>query len=106
MGGQSVLGEEVRISGCDDRVAGKEAGVSVIGVQPPPAPGVMGQHDIGTKLADDAGDRTYCDTVLFELAVDGAEEAHLAGGAERVGGVALLDGSCGHELGSVDVRVP
>ena len=83
MGRQSVLGEEVRIPRGDDAVAREQTGVPVVGVEPVALPRVVAEHDLGSQLADHARDLAARHEVAVELAVDVAEEAHLAGRGRR-----------------------
>ena len=104
--GQPVLGEEVRIAGRHDAVDRQPAGVAVVGVEPVALPRVVAEHDVGSELADDACDLAPPFERRLELAVDAAEEHDLAGGAERLGGRALLVLALRDQRGGVGVGVP
>ena len=41
-----------RVGGDDDRLAGQQAGVSVVGVQSISLPRIVTEHDVGAELAD------------------------------------------------------
>ena len=58
----------------------------MIGVEPVALPRIVAEHDLGSQLADHAGDAAAGLEVAVELAVDVAEEAHLAGGRRRRAG--------------------
>ncbi len=51
-GFETVLGEEVRIAGRDDRVDREVPGRLVVGMQPVGQPGIVAQHDVGRDVAD------------------------------------------------------
>ena len=55
MVGDAVFGEEVRVAGGDDAVAGEQAGVAMIGMQAVPLPRVVAEHDLGTEFPDRRG---------------------------------------------------
>ena len=76
VGGESELGEEVRIAGRHQRVEEGESGGPVVGVEPVPTPRVVAQHHVGTEPADDPGHGSADLAVVLELAVDLAEEQH------------------------------
>ena len=69
-GGDGVLAEEVRITGRHHGVDRKPARVTVIGVQPVSAPGVVAQHDRGLQPPDPTGDLATSFERAVELAVD------------------------------------
>ena len=54
--GEPLLGEEVRVAGGDDAVAGEQAGVAVVGVEPVALPRVVAEHDVGLQPADPVRD--------------------------------------------------
>ncbi len=50
--GEALLGEEVRVAGGDDALAGQETGVAVVGVEPVALPRVVAEHHLGPQLAE------------------------------------------------------
>ncbi len=101
-----VFGEEVRVPGGDDAVAGEVAGGAVVGVDAVPPPGVVGQDHVGPDVADPPGDDTSPLQGDLQLAVDPAAEADLAGRAQGPGGGPLLALAEGDEGIGVLGRVP
>ena len=105
--GEALLGEEVRVAGGDHAVDGEEPGVAVVGVEPVALPRVVAEHDVGPQPPDPVGHlATAWRRSGLELAVDPAEEHHLAGGAEGLGRGPLLDLAGGDQRGEVGVGVP
>ncbi len=84
-----LIGEEVGIARGDDGVGDDEPRRAVVGMEAVPAPGVVGQHDIGTDEAQQPGDLPPGAGVVAELTVGPTEEGDVAP-AEKRGGAALL----------------
>ena len=105
---ERVLRVEVRIAGRDDGVAHEPAGVAVVRVQPVALPRVVAEDDLRLQFADDPGDHANRLAVARQLAVDVAEEAHLAGPAagDAASGLTLLELPPGDQGGEVGAGVP
>ena len=105
--GEALLGEEVRVAGGDDAVAGQQAGMAMVGVEAVALPRIVAEHDVGPQQADDPGHLAARGEVAVELAVDLAEEHD----RRRVAPSALAAARCsswrsGDECGGVGRRVP
>ncbi|SVB27323.1 uncharacterized protein METZ01_LOCUS180177, partial [marine metagenome] len=82
--------EKVRVAGDHHAVDDEEARRPVVGMEPPAPPRVVAEQHVGPE-ASDPGRHLVCRrTVGVEFAVDPAEEGHLAGRSQPLGGGALL----------------
>ena len=102
----AVLGEEVRVARRHQGVAHQEARGAVVGVEAVALPRVVAEQHVGAQHPDPPGQRGSGAPVVLELAVDRAQEHHLAGGAQRGrrGPGLVLAG--GHQRRRVGRRVP
>ena len=78
----------------------------MVGVEPVALPRVVAEQDVGTQPPDPAGDLGLGLPVGDQLAVDPAEEHHLAGGAEGPAAALLLVLAGGDQRVEVGVGVP
>ncbi len=108
MVGDSVLWEEVRVAGGHDALAGEQAGVAMIGMQPISLPRVVAEHHVGPELSDRERHVTACHKIAIEFAVDVLEEHDLArlapGQSARC--LALLALASGRQRNRVGCGIP
>ena len=100
-----LVGEEVRVARGDDAVDGQPSRFAMIGMQAVRLPGIVTEHDVGLHLADRGADLGSRSEIVYQLAVDAAQEAHVDR-AEDLGSVALLVFASRHQCGEIGVRVP
>ncbi len=86
---ETLIGVEVGIARGDDGAGDDEPRRAVVGMEAVPAPGVVGQHDLGTDEAQQPGDLPPGACVVAELTIGPTEEGDVAP-AEKGGGAALL----------------
>ena len=74
--------KEQRVTCSHDRVHGEEPGVTMVGVEAVPLPGVVSEHHIGSEAADRRHELGPGDNPVFELTVGPTEELDVSPAAQ------------------------
>ena len=104
--GNVVFLEEMGIASGHDGITRQETGVTVIGMESVPLPGIMSQYNIGLKASNVVGNRTAQFASVAQIPVDLMHKDHFAAGPQTTSRLALFDLSQGDEGRGVGVGVP